>query len=840
MSDLNWQHVETILDEALTLKRDERQSFIDRKCAGNNKLKTEVLKLLESIYASEGWLQDPDTFKQTIYKEIAEDVETLSGGRSLMGKQVGNYTIREKIGRGGMGSVYLAERSDEDFDHRVAIKIIRHGLATASNIRRFKREQQILANLNHPGIARLFDGGITDDGFPYIIMEYVDGIPIDVYCKQHGCTIDQKIDLFQQVLKAVRHAHENLIIHRDLKPSNILVTPSATVKVLDFGISKLLDEDESPSLTRTGARLLTPRYAAPEQIKEQNITTATDLYALGCVFYELLSGCSPFDFDDLSRYEFEQNILKKEPAKPSSIIDSSKTKSKVQGDLDAISLKALRKEPEKRYRVVNDFLNDLENYKKGLAVSAHRDSFSYRGGKFLRRHKQGVAVAAGILLLIFGFAGFYTWRITEERNQAQLEAQRAEAAITFLGNLFKSNDPSVSGARDLPASTLLERGRERIDTLNNAKVRANMMVVIGKAYSDLGFSDKSNRILDQAIAQSKKTFGDTAIETYNALMARGDTEAAAQNHDLALPYYRASHQIIAPVKKNHKLEYVETLQSLAETMRFTGKLDSAEMLISKAGKFQQKYGLDNKNDLQQTKGIQALILRKQGKLDQANELYLDIVNQINPANKTDSLHLAAYYNNMAFIYIDQKRYAKAKKYLQKSLTINEDIRPSHPRTLMTRSNLIGTLRKQGDNDKAIELLQENIKHTKEKFSEDHWQTAKKYGYLGYILTTENDLLNGETYLRKSAQIYSKTIGRNHKWTAIAWGKLAANLHLQDRYRSADSLMEANYKILENKSSALRAVNIGQIEDLISLYQNQGEEFSEVIGRYQKLIDQYKN
>lgn len=360
MGDLNWEKVETIIDEILQLPEDQQETYIEKRCSDDEQTMTEVIDLLHAIRESEGWLEDSYQFRDSLLNELANDFELKTSQQSFIGSKIGSYTIRKKIGEGGMGAVFLGERSDGDFEHQVAIKIVRQGFTIGENIQRFRREQKILAGMNHPGIARLFDGGVTDDGSPYIIMEYVDGMPITEYCKQQNCTIDDKLSLFIQVLKAVRHAHENLVIHRDLKPGNILVTESGDVKVLDFGISKLLEEDDSPTITQTGARLLTLKYAAPEQIKQTNITTATDLYALGVMFYELVADDLPFDLNDKSRYESEQIILNESPPKPSGKVSSDQLKKNLSGDLDAICLKSLRKEPEKRYRVANEFLGDLK------------------------------------------------------------------------------------------------------------------------------------------------------------------------------------------------------------------------------------------------------------------------------------------------------------------------------------------------------------------------------------------------------------------------------------------------------------------------------------------------
>ena len=823
MNDLNWQKIETIIDRALEFSAEERKRFIDEQCGNNEQLKGEVTLLLESIADSEGWLEDPENYKKEFYEEISEDVESLASGQSIIAKKVGSYTIKEKIGEGGMGSVYLADRSGNDFDHQVAIKIIRSGKATDENIRRFKREQHILASLNHSGIARLFDGGVTSEGSPYIIMEYVNGIPIDEYCKKHNCNLDQKIELFKEVLEAVRHAHQNLVIHRDLKPGNILVDQDGNIKILDFGISKLLENEENTALTMTGTRLLTPRYAAPEQIKQQNITTATDLYALGIIFYQLLAGKQPFDFSDLSRYEMEQTILEYQPAKASTKVLSSKLKKKLSGDLDAIALKAIRKEPDKRYRVANEFLDDLKNYQTGIPVSAREDSFRYRSQKFLNRYKRGIVVVGCIVLLIIGFAGFHTWRITQERNVAEIEAQKAKDISRFLTNIFKSNDPAISKGDTLTAYELLNRGLQRIDQLKTPEVYADMLIVIGNAYSSLGFQDKAEDILDNAITENRNVYGYQSTELAKALFARGIAESL--NFDVALPFFRESYQIRKTILGKRNPATLRSMERLATSMRNVGKLDSAEYFAKKVNQYKSKNFKGDSLKLVASMGSLAYIYRKQDKTAEAKQIYLQIIHVLEKSESNENaLELSTYYNNLAFIYRDTREYQSSEKYLRKSLTINEKIRgKGHPTTLMVRGNLAANMKYQARYEAAFNLLKQNIRYAQKKYSENHWRTASKYEATGNFLIGTKRYGEAESYLIKSIDIYNNTLGPNHIWTSCAEGILAADLYFIGKKQEADILFAASFKKLKQTASNFRAFNKDQVQSLINLYKNKSEK-----------------
>jgi len=387
-----WNKIESIVDEALTLSGRERETYIAEQCTNDAVLLGHVTQLLNEIKEADenSFLE----FKSDNFRKIANS-QQFKKVEYAKGDAIGPYQVEAIIASGGMGSVYKAKRADGAFEMEVAIKFIKTQNYNRETLRRFELEQKILAKLQHPNIARLLDGGLTKkDGVPYIILEYVNGTPINEYCTKYNCSIEERITLLKQVLQAVGFAHENLVIHRDLKPGNIFVDESGKVKILDFGISKLLEEEnEGPGIhTQTGVRLLTTRYAAPEQIRQENITTATDMYALGVVFYELLSGFSPYELENTSRYGIEQAVIHQDALKPSQKSNIDTDKKKLKGDLDAIALKAIRKEPERRYRVANEFLEDISDFENGLPVSARDGSMKYRTQKFLSRHKQGVVI----------------------------------------------------------------------------------------------------------------------------------------------------------------------------------------------------------------------------------------------------------------------------------------------------------------------------------------------------------------------------------------------------------------------------------------------------------------
>jgi serine/threonine protein kinase len=383
--------------------------LLDRACGGDDALRREVESLLEADSESEGFIEQAPF-------ELPRELFAENG--SAAGQQFGAYKVISEIGRGGLGTVYLAARADEQYQKRVAIKLVRRGLDTDDILRRFRNERQILAQLEHPNIARLIDGGTTDDGRPYFVMEYIEGEPILTYCETKKLTITGRLQLFRKVCAAVTYAHQHLVIHRDLKPSNILVRQDGEPKLLDFGIAKVLSADDNASFTLTipALRVMTPEYASPEQIKGGPITTTSDVYSLGVLLFELLTGQRPYKIDNRTPDEIARTIAEQEPTRPSHVMASpsgydsrftSHHSRSLRGDLDNIVLMAMRKEPVRRYTSVGQFSEDIRRHLEGLPVIARKDTWSYRSSKFVRRHKVGMLGAALVLLaLVAGIIAF--------------------------------------------------------------------------------------------------------------------------------------------------------------------------------------------------------------------------------------------------------------------------------------------------------------------------------------------------------------------------------------------------------------------------------------------------
>lgn len=476
MNSERWQHVREILDKAIALPNDERHAYVNLVSCDDPELRRELESLLHSHEkAGSVFLQNP-------VADIRGVLPEHSHNPGRIGLKIGVYQIVAEVGHGGMGEVYRAVRADGEYDKQVAIKLVRVGLDSSFVLERFRHERQILASLDHPNIARLHDGGTTEDGVPYLVMELIEGTPIDQYCEEHDFGVAERLRLFIQVCAAVQYAHQRLVIHRDIKPSNILVTAGSLPKLLDFGIAKILDSTSGTETTLL--RPMTPEYASPEQIRGEPISTSTDVYSLGVVLYKLFTGCSPYGEETRTPLQLANVICGAEPTRPSLArdrrlgIDSSKVDKvlpRLKGDLDAIILKAIRKEPEQRYSSAEQFAEDIRRHLEGLPVTAVRGSFRYRAGKFIRRNR--AAIAAAVMLVLTMTAG-----IAATIRQARIAAREAKIAseqsaraekrfrdVRELANslIFEIHD-SIQG---LPGATpsrklLLDRAVEYLDKLS--------------------------------------------------------------------------------------------------------------------------------------------------------------------------------------------------------------------------------------------------------------------------------------------------------------------------------------------------------------------------------------
>ena len=502
MNPDRWREVKQVLDGALERNHQERSSYLDSVCVADPELRQEVESLL--LHHQQAGTQ----FLGTPAVDFRQPSSSNTASAPRTGTRLGPYELLEEIGCGGMGEVYRAVRADGQFTKQVAVKLVRAGYDKAFVLEKFRQERQILATLDHPNIARLLDGGTTEDGIPYLVMELVDGIPIDQYCDAHGTSVSGRLRLFLEVCAAVHYAHQRLVIHRDLKPSNIMVTADGVPKLLDFGIAKILDPATASEATLL--RPMTPEYASPEQVRGDPVTTSTDVYSLGVVLYRLLTGRAPYAPQTQASHELARLICEVDPQKPSTVFlkakpdqtqiapelvsrareaSPSRLRRQLQGDLDNIVLKALRKAPERRFISVEQFAEDIRRHLEGLPVTARKDSWSYRATKFVQRHSWGVASAAFVVVLALVGVSL----IIREARIAEANGRRAERRFKDVRKLANSLMFEVHDSiKDLPGSTparklLVSRALEYLDSLSQeAKGDPSLLRELAAAYQRIG------------------------------------------------------------------------------------------------------------------------------------------------------------------------------------------------------------------------------------------------------------------------------------------------------------------------------------------------------------------
>ena len=562
LSPERWALIESLLERAESLDASQKLDSLREWCEGDEELFAQVKALLGK--ETDTFLESPVTAlgNESLWQNLDKQFD------NMVGRVIGGYRIEKEIGRGGMGAVYLAERADGEFEQTVALKVIKRGMDTDDIIRRFRYERQILARLHHPNIAQLFDGGVTDEGLPFIVMEYVQGIPIDEYARKQKLSVSARLALFQPVCEAVQYAHRNLIVHRDLKPGNILVSDEGRVKLLDFGIAKILEEEQDATVpvTREAGRRLTPEYAAPEQIRGDRVTPSTDVYALGVILYELLTGRRPYSFPSRMLKDIEKVVTESDPSRPSTIVigkmgpDSQSTDSSLsserkstpqnlkkilRGDLDAITLMALRKDPDRRYSSAAELSVDIGSYLKGRPVLAQPDSFSYRAKKFVARNTLLVGAAALIFVTLLGAIVAVSNKATEARLSAEEAQQNADRAITtkeFVVNTFLSISPDSVNSIPGYVSTadLLNQAGENLSEIKDSLDFADIAVVVAELARVLGGAEQfamADSLLEDAIGIGTNAYGKKDIRIAEALTAmtqlKLDMEQATEMDSLA-------------------------------------------------------------------------------------------------------------------------------------------------------------------------------------------------------------------------------------------------------------------------------------------------------------------
>jgi serine/threonine-protein kinase len=836
-----WERVQSLFNDALEHDADVRSAFLRRVCGGDVDLYREVESLLavevHSLFAGRAIDAvspfDASDRGDPRYKGDAA-ASDLRGALSMEGERVGPYQIIRRLGSGGMGTVYLAERADGQFELTVALKLVKRGMDTESVVQRFQSERQILARLQHPNIGRLLDGGVHDDGRPYFALEYVPGEPITDYCDARALSVNGRLALFEDVCAAVAYAHRNLVVHRDLKPSNILVAVGAdvgqdrprpgvhnarpdpalrAVKLLDFGIAKLLTGDDD--MTRTGERILTPAYAAPEQSRGEAVTTATDVYGLGVVLYELLTGRRPSDEKKVSTDagragQARRLSMSGESERPSVAVaresggngrhaltpvgvarlrstTPEKLQRRLRGDLDTIVMKALRQEPERRYASAENLLSDLRAFRHDLPVAAQPESAGYRLRKYVRRHRVGVAATAGAIFIGALLIGFYTFRLADERDRARLEADKSEQVSAFLASLFAIADPAASGGADVTARELLDEGAERIDRelAGQPLVRSEMMQLMGEVYTNIGSYDEAEGLLEQTLDLRREEHGPDAAAVGETLEALGLLyERQGRYHEGARVQQDAVDVLERHVDRDaprrtsaNAILLADALHGLSFMQLRLGDYEAAEQNILEALDIREAVIGDDHPDYAYSLNILGDVLTYLDRYDEAEAVHLRALDMRRRHLGDAHLDVGYTLHNLAATLRHAERYAESERYYREALAVwRRHYGYDHQESANTLSQLAFVVGMQERYDESDSLQQAALDMALGSLGADHPRVAATYVRRGDIEWRAGRLADAEASYRAGVETQRRVLGEGHptvtRWQ-IALGRLVA-------------------------------------------------------------------
>jgi serine/threonine protein kinase/tetratricopeptide (TPR) repeat protein len=826
-----WTVVSPYLDRALDMPEAARDEWLAALREQEPGVAADLDLLLHErrTVLEEGFLED-------ISFEPPEEM-------SLVGHLVGAYRLIAPIGQGGMGSVWLGERADGRFEGRAAIKLLNLSLMGASPSRgeeRFKREGSLLARLNHPNIARLIDAGVTASGQPYLVLEHVDGRPIDTYCDDHALGVDARIRLFLDVLGAVAHAHANLVVHRDVKPSNVLVSADGRVKLLDFGIAKLLQSDEWGVLTRDGGGALTPEFAAPEQVTGREVTTATDVYSLGVLLYLLLggqhpagSGCrSPADLvkaivdtdpprlsdavaDLTPRFAHRRGLAgvrdetadPGEPDAPEWLTSNAARRATtperlrrlLRGDLDTIVSTTLKKSAAERYSSVTALSDDLRRYLAHQPISARPDTFAYRMTKFVRRHAGAVTATAGMVVLIACLVTFNAARLTAERDRAHIEAQKSAKVSELLTELLTGADPF----RDRPEPTVrdvLDAGAARVqrELASEPAILAEMLTAIGRVYQRLQLPDKARPLLEQALATGRSVRGPEhprVAQTVNDLgvlkRMNGEAPASVAMLEEALAMRRRL------LGAKHK-DVAVTLSELGRSYGSLGDRDRAESLAREALAMRRELLGEDHRETATSLGDLGLLLWQRADLAGAEPLLRQSFEISRRALGAAHPNVGTAQANLGLVIADRGQYAAAEALFREALAVrSKALGPKNPDLAVTLNNLAYPLREQGKFDEAVAALDEALALTVPFKGDDSPPVAHYRANLGRVYLAKGDAVTAEPLFRRSLAARLHAYGDNDWRVGMSRSLLGAALTSLGRHEEAEQELLAARRLLKD-------------------------------------------
>ncbi len=851
MTDNRWQRAKELFHDALERDPDDRAAFLQTACGDDQALRAEV----EGMLAADGggnFLRTP----------TARDEFAIPDGRAderRVGSLVGAYRLERVIGAGGMGSVFAASRADGQYEKTVAVKLIKRGFESDDALRRFLRERQLLANLDHPNIARLLDGGVTDDGQPYLVMEYVEGVPITEYADNQKLPTSQRLLLFRQVCAGVQYIHQNLIVHRDLKPANILVAADGVPKLLDFGIAKLLDDAPAAgagAMTVTGMQVMTPEHASPEQVSGQAISTATDIYSLGIILYELLTGHRPYRFDSNRPQDIERVICEAELQKPSTAIrrvvevrssdgssvvrltpeivssmrdgEPQRLRRRLSGDLDNIVLMALRKEPQRRYESAQQFAEDIRRHQVGLPVIARADTMGYRASKFIRRHSLGVLATAVVLLSLVGGVAVAGWQArvaARQRDAAESAHEQTKEVSAFIEAMLSSVDPANTRGRDVTLREMLDAAASRVavELRDQPEVEAAVRMVIGTTYQKLGLYAEARTHLERALELRRASVGNTHIDT---LISMNSLAALLLDQGHLAEAEPLMQEVLALHRRQLGDNHIETIiatNNYATLLKDLGRLAEAEPLQREAyERMRARLGPAHSDTLAAGCNLGTLLLAL-GRPDEAEPLMREIVT--NCAGDGGADHPVTLYANTILATALGKlgRTADAEHILRETIEHQRRVLgPTHPNTLASINNLASLLQGQGDLVAAQALIKEALASVDGVLDERHPFRLAMQCNLASILLELGRPAEAAPIFAESLATHAEVLGAEHFGTLIVQTGLGKCLTALERFEEAETHLTAAYEALRVTLGDQHERTNNAREALIELYEAWGK------------------
>jgi eukaryotic-like serine/threonine-protein kinase len=860
MDSARWEKVQSLFHETADLPESERLSSLRAACDGDEALVSEVLALLEAEGRGASLL---DRNVAHVAHQLFSDTDD-----SRPFKQFGPYRILKTLGEGGMGTVYLAHR--EDLGSLVAVKILRDAWLSPARRKRFASEQRTLAQLNHPFIARLYDADTSPDGTPFFVMEYVEGVPLTDYCRERHSSVTERLRLFRAVCEAVLYAHQHAVIHRDLKPSNILVKNDGAIRLLDFGIAKhAATLDESADQTLTGLPLMTPAYAAPEQMRGDPVGVQTDVYSLGVILYELLTGRLPFDLSSRTPAQVEQILAEAEPAKPSKIArttaalpsqNASAMSKLAWADLDVLCLTAMHKDLGRRYQSVEALARDVDHYLKGEPLEARPDTAGYRVRKFITRNRQAVMAVAVMLIAAVGLVVFFTVRLALARNAALAEASRRQRIQTFMTNLFQGGDASAGPADNLRVVTLLDRGVQQAHSLSaEPEVQADLYETLGTLYQNLGKFDQANDLLHAALVQRQSIFGLDSAQVAESLvdlgLLRNDQAQLPEAERLVRQGLAMSQRHLPP----NNLAIVKATTALGTVLDDRGSYDAAISVLEQAMRMQSSTGAPTSDylstayelanahfyaghyDKAETMNQQLLFVYRQtygerhprvadilvnlaeirqalGHYPDAEEYSRQALGIAQSWYGKDSPQAAIDLTIVARTLVYQKRYREAEALLNQSLAIKERVYGEvHPSVASSLNELGNVAYLEDKDDLAAQYFTRMGDIYRAIYGEHHYLYATALSNLGSVYLDQKQWTRAETIFRQVIQLYTETQPDNHINIAIAQDKLGRALLRQRRYAEAEVQTRAAYDTLIKQTNPATSWLVSARKDLIEEY-----------------------